>query len=603
MKPSEKTSFKTLMGWIHTLLKIAGDYRPSFYLIYLSHIIVSSTAPFIYIIFPKYIIDELMGEKNLNKLIIYVTLTVGATFLINVLRNIIKETKGKYADDIGKYTSRVLLEKTLTMDFEQTEDPKVLEQLEKAKTGMEWYSGGICGIADATSNILINAITLTGISGLFLFEMPWIVVLYVGILYLEKRCNTVINQIELAGFKKLSKINRIFGYFFWELQEVRYGKDIRLYGAEETMANKANEQNRAMMKIWREQSLERLPYEQGLNGIGFIRLTLTLILIGARALKGAMTLGDFTMYYNAGNSLHDSLKGIMLSIQDLSKKLNYAKEFIVFVNYPDALVHGQEKVPPCESYTITFRDVSFCYPRGGHKVLKHINMTLHPGEHISVVGLNGAGKTTLIKLLCRLYDPTEGEILLNGVNIKSYDYDEYVKLIAVVFQDFELFAFTARENMTLKDKPDVVDDKEEERLMALVSEAGLSETVSGLEKGLDTYIAKSYEEGGTELSGGQRQKVAIARALYKNAPIVILDEPTAALDPIAEYDIYRQFNTLIGDKTAVYISHRLSSCQFCDIIYVFEEGRITEVGTHEALVGQEEGSYAKMFEAQAQYYR
>ena len=272
------------------------------------------------------------------------------------------------------------------------------------------------------------------------------------------------------------------------------------------------------------------------------------------------------------------------------------------MEYPDATVHGKESVPISEAYTVEFKHVSFAYPRSEEKVLKDINMILHPGEHISIVGPNGAGKTTFIKLLCRLYDPTEGEILLNGVNIKNYAYDEYVKLLSVVFQDFQLFAFPAKENITLgqvKSK----DAENKKNLDMIIEEAGLKTTLSRLPKGKDTYIFKGYEEDGIELSGGQQQKLAIARALYKDAPIIILDEPTAALDPIAEYDIYRQFNHLIGNKTAIYISHRLSSCQFCDIIYVFEEGKIKEIGKHEELVTLKDGIYAGMFEAQAQYYR
>ena len=212
------------------------------------------------------------------------------------------------------------------------------------------------------------------------------------------------------------------------------------------------------------------------------------------------------------------------------------------------------------------------------------------------MGLNGAGKTTFIKLLCRLYDVTEGEILIDGVNIKEYDQEEYRRLFAVVFQDFQLFAFSMRENIALCCEAD------DDRINEVLKQSGLYGDVQKLEHGLDTTLFKSFDEKGTEFSGGQKQKTAISRALYKNAPIVILDEPTAALDPVAEYDIYRQFNTLVGGKTAIYISHRLSSCKFCDKIAVFAEDTIKEYGTHDELADIRGGIYSEMFAAQAQYY-
>ena len=216
--------------------------------------------------------------------------------------------------------------------------------------------------------------------------------------------------------------------------------------------------------------------------------------------------------------------------------------------------------------------------------------------------MNGAGKTTFIKLLCRLYDPTSGEILLDGKNIKDYDYAEYMEQFAPVFQDFKLFGFTMGENVLLKET-EFQTPAERQKLDALLKRVELDGMVGRLSKGADTTLFKMFEEDGVEPSGGEQQKLAIARALYKNAPVIILDEPTAALDPIAEYEIYRQFHTLVGDKTAFYISHRLSSCRFCDRIAVFSDGEIAEYGSHDELAAVPGGIYAKMFEAQAQYYR
>ena len=247
-------------------------------------------------------------------------------------------------------------------------------------------------------------------------------------------------------------------------------------------------------------------------------------------------------------------------------------------------------------HTIEFRNVSFSYPNTGVRVLKNVSITIKAGERLSVVGLNGAGKTTFIKLLCRLYDTDEGEILIDGVNIREYDYDEYMKLFSVVFQDFRLLSFTAKDNILLgaEDSDEAVD--------AMFEKVGLLDKINSLPKGRDTMMFREFDRDGVQLSGGEQQKLAIARALYKDAPVVILDEPTAALDPVAEYEIYCKFNDLVGGKTAVYISHRLSCCKFCDRIAVFSEGTIKELGTHDELVNRDGGIYSEMFRAQAQYY-
>lgn len=246
--------------------------------------------------------------------------------------------------------------------------------------------------------------------------------------------------------------------------------------------------------------------------------------------------------------------------------------------------------------SIEFRNVSFKYPESETYALKNFSIKLENGEKLAVVGRNGSGKTTFIKLLCRLYDPQEGEILLNGVNIREYDDAAYRQLFSVVFQDFSMFSFPLAQNVS------VADTYEEARVWACLEEAGIADDVRGMEQQLDTYLYKDVEETGVEISGGEAQKLALARALYKNAPFIVLDEPTAALDPIAEYEIYSKFNRLVGDKTAIYISHRLSSCRFCKHIAVFQQGELVQLGTHEELIRDPSSAYYELWNAQAQYY-
>ncbi len=246
-------------------------------------------------------------------------------------------------------------------------------------------------------------------------------------------------------------------------------------------------------------------------------------------------------------------------------------------------------------YEVEFRDVSFKYPGSDTWSLRHVSVKFNIGNRLAIVGENGSGKTTFIKLLCRLYDPQEGQILLNGIDIRKYNYRDYMDVFAIVFQDFKLLSQSLGSNVAGAAEYD------RERALKALTDAGFEERLAGMPRGLDTILYKDLSPEGVEISGGEAQKIAIARALYKDAPFIILDEPTAALDPIAEAEIYARFGRIVTDKTAVYISHRLSSCRFCDEILVFEEGRVVEKGTHDDLVAAA-GKYAELWHAQAQYY-
>ena len=497
----------------------------------------------------------------------------------------------------------------------------------------------------------MSILQLTGVCLLIINKVPLVLVVYAVSIVLDTIITKLLNKIELDYFIKLSKSNRIFKYVFWELQEIRFSKDIRLYGAQDIMEYKATYYGQDMVDQWVSRANQGRKYQLFTSVLFAIRSTVVVFLIAIKTLRKKISVGEFYTLYYAGNTLHDSIRNAITGVQSIFKKSSYAYEYLLFMEYPDEAFNGTRKVETSSFHKIEFRNVSFHYPENDSMVLKNINATIKQGDHISVVGLNGAGKTTFIKLLCRLYDPTDGCILIDGVDIREYDYEEYVKLISVVFQDFQIYAFTVLENIMLSDtKPIVCSQKQMERitesfswkerrkfemelssvtsssldtlsdltvlqdnketadvekyqiLSKVMKQVGLEDMINRLTYGVNTFVSQHYEEEGVELSGGQKQKIAIARALYKNTPIVILDEPTAALDPIAEYEIYKQFNSLVENRTAIYISHRLSSCQFSDIIYVFEQGSIKEVGTHKELVNRPDGLYAKMFQAQAQYY-
>lgn len=247
-------------------------------------------------------------------------------------------------------------------------------------------------------------------------------------------------------------------------------------------------------------------------------------------------------------------------------------------------------------YEFEFKHVWFKYPNSEEYVLKDINLKWRIGEKMALVGRNGSGKSTLIKLLCRLYDASKGEITLNGIDIRKYSYDDYMQLFSVVFQDSKLFSYSLAENVAADT------DFDSELVENCVRKAGLSELLDKMPDGINTYLYKDFNENGVEISGGEAQKLCLARAIYKGSPFIVLDEPTAALDPISEYDIYTKFNSIVGTRTAIYISHRLSSCRFCDDITVLDNGHIIERGSHEKLIAKG-GIYTAMWAAQAEYYK
>jgi len=301
---------------------------------------------------------------------------------------------------------------------------------------------------------------------------------------------------------------------------------------------------------------------------------------------------------SAVTKLAGNVSTLLQTVGHMRTNAGFLKTVYEFLDIPNSMYQGSlttEKRAD-RQYEVEFRDVSFKYPGSDLWALRHVNMKFKVGKRLAIVGENGSGKTTFIKLLCRLYDPQEGQILLNGIDIRKYRYDDYMNIFSVVFQDFQLICQPLGANVAGSMEYD------RDRVRKALIDAGFGDRLATMEKGLDTMLYKDLSEDGVDVSGGEAQKIAIARALYKNAPFIILDEPTAALDPIAEAEIYSKFNDIAGDKTAIYISHRLSSCKFCDEIAVFHEGAVIQQGTHAELVADVNGKYHELWNAQAQYY-
>ena len=320
------------------------------------------------------------------------------------------------------------------------------------------------------------------------------------------------------------------------------------------------------------------------------------LVIGARALYGVLPIGDVLLYAGSVTRAMSDLQTFLATGSEFDYINSYLSTYEDFIAQPSMAYDGTLPIEKRDDgqYEFAFHDVSFSYPGTNIPVLEHVTLSFAVGEKTALVGRNGAGKTTLIKLLCRLYEPTSGYITLNGIDIRKYSYKEYTQAFSVVFQDFHLFSLPLDENIAAGTEID------EAALQSSLAKVGLTDRVQQLPQGVRTRLYNNNGSG-VDLSGGEAQRTAIARALYKDAPFVILDEPTAALDPIAEAEIYEQFSQMTAGKTAVYISHRMSSCKFCDRIIVLDHGRIAEEGTHDTLLANH-GIYANLYETQAQYY-
>lgn len=515
---------------------------------------------------------------------------------------------------IGGLTEEKTSQKAFRMEYEEMEKGEVLDSFRKIRSGVNG-NGGIDSQVDSMYRLLQSLwqalFALIFVANLFLQTgggkgNVWISVLspvllvavYVLLFWIclklsavSKRKNYEIRQLnESTNGKWIYFMQYIF-------MNYRVGKDIRLY-----------EMQPLIQDLYDRMLLKILPtfLKWGRNdGIytGYILLATQIaagfsyFFVGLKAIYGIITIGSVLMYAGAINRFVETCRSAITEYNEIAYRMEYLQIYDQFLKRPNMHYDGTLPIEKRDDgrYEFEFQDVCFCYPGSETVVLDHINLKFTIGEKFALVGRNGAGKTTLIKLLCRLYEPTSGKILLNGIDIGLYDYDEYVQIFSVVFQDYKIFAFPLDQNVAGSEEVD------EKRLWAALSQAGIAERARELPDTIHTLLYKENGDG-VEISGGEAQKLAIARALYKDAPFIILDEPTAALDPLAEAEVYEQFNQMIRGKTAIYISHRMSSCKFCDDILVLDQGRIAERGTHEELISRG-GIYAQLYSTQAQYYQ
>lgn len=578
-------------------LKLSRSISKSYLPVLILSSFFKSAAPFLNIIVPKFIIDELLNKQRSEVFVILILLLILGNFAFNIINKFFDGLVTVKNEEIINGFYNIINEKVVDMDFENVEDPEILDLKERALFAIN-NEGAIWNLIEDFSKIISQAISIAGLAFIISILNPLIIILIFIIIAFNAGIYSKIQKIEFFDNQRSIPSNRAFGYFGTLTADFSLGKDIRLYNMAPLILGKIKEFSSKIIEIGSDLYSTKGKY----TGVTNINLQLQIVIVYGylcyKVIYSGLSIGNFTMYAGAAASFTATVSIFISEFVDIGnqcRNLQLYRDFEARVSVND---RTGETIGKIKNYDIEFRNVYFKYPRSKDYTLKNISIKIHSGEKLSVVGRNGAGKTTFIKLLTRLYEPTEGEILLGGKNIKEYDYKEYVKLLSVVFQDFKLFAITIKENLTLSDS-ERVKGKE---IIEILEQSGFEEDLKKLPQGIETSVYKYFDKEGIEFSGGQSQKLAIARALYKDAPIVVLDEPTAALDPISEYEIYQEFHKLVGNKTAVYISHRLSSCRFCDKIAVFDNGTIVQYGSHDELISHKDKQYAKMYNAQAKYY-
>lgn len=562
--------------------------------------LVTAVSPFIGILFPRQILNELLTAKRPERLILllveFFLAALAAAYFVQYLKGIFMAQPVKVSIP---YVNR-MYQKCMDISFQCTEDPDFLNNVRTAEKGSGRNNyDGISGMLHKWFETPGAMIALCGyvviVSKLNVFIQLYLVCA-IGINYVLSLAR---NKYEHDKRGELAGNERRSGYLYDIMYDFSYGKEIRLHDLSDWLgcrfmlyrdrvrSTKETIKNFEMFVSWVDIFLSVIR-----EGIVYAYLVYMVA-------ENRMTIADFTMYAAAIAGFKGAFERMVRYFADMNRLSMQISDYRNFVLWPDKMEEAQKPVPiPPGPYEFEFRNVSWKYPGSDRYMFRNLNLTVKKGQRLALVGQNGAGKSTFIKLLLRLYDVTEGEILCNGINIRKFDRGEYYSLFSAVFQEVLPLAFSVADNVGVSDAGQI----DRQRVSLCLQRAGLSDKINALKYGADTCVLKIIDDEGIEFSGGEKQKLMIARALYKDGAVMVLDEPTAALDPLAEREIYESFDSLTENKTAVYVSHRLASTRFCDTIAMFDDGKLVEYGTHEELMGLH-GRYEEMFHIQAKYYR
>lgn len=590
-----------LLSW-----KTSRTYYPIVFL----QTTLETVKPYVALVFSALFLDELLVSRDGSRLFYLAAALVISECVLSMALNYLHIRSDEEHYFFNKGEEYLFLEKVLQMDYADIEDAAVrnlyTEVREASHAGdnhnLLALRHEVMELWQNLLNLSISIGMLTGFVRQAAFPIwAWAAFLSVYLVCsrLDIKSRAKSEKIWQEYSKEITPFCRARDALSDYLKYYPSGKNIRIYQSDSLALNRlAHWHSRNDEAIDRMHSATlhmMIPFS---HIPGSILAAAVEIFVALAALAGSISIGNITKYVSCVSIVSKSLSGLGALLTSMRYNADYLERYFSFLERPNIMHQGCLPVEKRHDneYVIEFDHVSFRYPGTDVDVLKDINLTFQVGEKMAIVGMNGSGKTTFIKLLCRLYDPTEGVIRLNGIDIRKFDYQEYLSLFSIVFQDYQLFSFPVGENVAASSEVD------EKRAGNAMEKAGLNDFLKRLSKGLDTVLYTFFDEDGIQPSGGEEQKIALARAIYKNAPYVLLDEPTAALDPVAEFEIYSRFQEIVGDRTTVFISHRLSSCRFCKDIAVFHEGRLVQRGSHDELVAQKDGKYYELWNAQAQYY-
>ena len=620
----KKTGLRESLRMSLRAVRLVRKYCPGLLLSQTLASVFEAVTPYAAVFFSARIIDELAGMRRADVLWRLVALTVavtGALALAGYLLARWRDTKSGWDAVFYKGFARIFEDKQFELDYEDIESREVRDLYSQIRENMNWGGHGITAVPRMVQDGVRGVVGVIGavalVAGLFLsrvpasagaltaLDSPLALLALAAALVIPTALSPLLEgaagrMTQTAAMAENARFgNRAFMYFGFVPMESERALDVRLY----RQCRIVNKYSDYVEKYAGFASFNKLA--KGKQGVLYaVSACMPVLLTGAvyvyvclKAWAGAFGVGMVTQYVSAVTALATSAMLVLRQAAEIRTNAPFLKLAFDYLDRERRMYRGSlttEKRSD-RQYEVEFRDVSFRYPNTDRWALRHVSVKFRVGTRLAIVGENGSGKSTFVKLLCRLYDPQEGEILLNGIDIRKYDYDDYMAVFSMVFQDFTLLSRPLGENVAGGLRYD------RERVTKSLEDAGFGERLAELPQGLYTMLYRDFGEDGVEPSGGEAQKIAIARALCKDAPFIVLDEPTAALDPIAEAEIYRQFDSISGDRTAIYISHRLSSCRFCDEILVFEDGGIAERGTHDGLLARG-GKYAELWNAQAQYY-
>lgn len=557
--------------------------------------------PFVWIFLVEKITDSLAVNHSLKDAICLMTLYLILELLLGILMSFSSMFSKKKADEIERYVNHVICEKTMDLEYEHTENPEMLNLVEQSKSVVTMLKGGT-QLVSLIAGSIASLVTIAGSFAVLVDAVPWLTIVLLALAVGVNLVNSKINDVNVEFFVRMIPFQRRVNYFYSTLADLRFAKDIRLYSLDTIVLGEGDKYIDEAIKGISKENVKKTVWYTFISEISpVIARLLVFLFVGMSVLDAKITIGMFSRVLASAIVMIMASYGILIAWKQLQVALMKSKCFVDLLEMAEQSDDGAPldiSEIEREGCKIEFKDVSFKYPRTDKYIIKNLNLVIVPEQRIAIVGMNGAGKTTLVKLLCRFYKPTSGQILLNGRNIEEYSMAEYNKIVSCVFQDFKLLAYTMRENIVVDDAITTKDN----RIMELCDKINVRNTIERFDKKLDTIIYKYFDDSGVDLSGGEQQKVAILRAMYKDAPLVILDEPTSALDPISEAEIYENFNKMVNHKTAIYISHRLSSTRFCDRILVVDQGMVVEDGTHHELM-ELNGKYAMLFQSQAEFYK